>query len=101
MKPTTLLIVPALLLSVSCGGKGTETYPDVTAVPERPEADLSAERREALEEELQRVREDAVRYATEGRPDEAPEASDVDAPDVVGDEAGNEDTGTVGDSQSE
>ena len=99
MKPTALLIVPALLLCVSCGGKDTETYPDVTAVPERPEADLSAERREALEEELRQVREDAVRYATEGRP--ADPASDDDASDVVGDEAGNEDTGTVGDSQSE
>lgn len=99
MKPTALLIVPALLLCVSCGGKDAENYPDVTAVPERPEADLSAERRQALEEELQRVREDAVRYATEGRP--ANEASDEDAPDVVGDEAGNADTGTVGDSQSE
>jgi len=94
-----LLTLPAVLLCVSCGGGGGENYPDVTAVPERPEADLSAERREALEEELRQVREDAVRYATEGRPENEP--SDVDAPDVIGDEAGSADTGTVGESQSE
>lgn len=103
MKPTVLLIVPMLLLCASCawfGGAGDrENYPDVTVVPDRPEADLSAERRQALEEELRQVREDAVRQATEGRTT-AP-SSDEDAPDVVGDETGSADTGRVGDSQSE
>jgi len=70
-----------LPLCASCGGK--DNYPDITEVPDRPEASLSPERSETMAEELRSASDEAIRYATEGRPDATGDedmvAEDVDA----------------------
>jgi len=74
-----LFVVVALPLCASCGGK--DNYPDLSEVPDRPEASLSAERSDAVAEELRSASDEAIRYATEGRPD-APDEEDMVAEDV-------------------
>jgi len=64
-----LFVVVALPLCASCGSK--DNYPDLSEVPDRPEASLSAERSETVAEELRSASDEAIRYATEGRPDTA------------------------------
>ena len=91
MKFIRLSILPIFVLLAACGGQAAdEIYPDVSTRPERPEATLSAERREELTRELREAQDEAIRDATEGRP----ASTAGEGTDVVGDEDENEDSGT-------
>jgi hypothetical protein len=69
-----------LLLCAACGGR--ESYPDLSEVPARPQPTLTPEYSEEMVEEMRATREEAERYATEGRPAREGEAGD----DVAGED---------------
>lgn len=60
-----LAVIALGLALAACGGK--EGYPDLSEVPERPTPDLGPDRSEAMAEELRATRDEARRYADEGR----------------------------------